>query len=273
MTTDIRPGFIVEFVGLPGAGKSTIAHALAKRLRAEGELVTEPTREVSMSQGRRWRKAAHALRSFLYNPRSGIQGIRLILMSRQRTLRDAAVAAFNFLYVRGVMEASACRPGIHLLDQGFCNALWTIGFSAQVDDPLTPFRDATDCLWGKLPDLVLLVTARPATVVARLRARPGVGSRLEQRLARKDFDSQLAAATTALEQTRSVLRQLAADNQTCFQFHIVDNDTVSVETLVDANARLIRRILARQDMQNLSMTLTDHKICNSDSRSHETEQA
>jgi adenylylsulfate kinase len=39
LLTAVRPGATVWFTGLPSAGKSTIAHALAERLRADGARV------------------------------------------------------------------------------------------------------------------------------------------------------------------------------------------------------------------------------------------
>ena len=44
-------GFVVEFVGIPGAGKSTLSHAVAEELRRRGQHVTEPTRDLTHRSG------------------------------------------------------------------------------------------------------------------------------------------------------------------------------------------------------------------------------
>ena len=56
MPEPTRRSFIVEFAGLPGAGKSTLSHAAATAVRESGEIVTEPSREIMHDRRRLLRK-------------------------------------------------------------------------------------------------------------------------------------------------------------------------------------------------------------------------
>lgn len=238
------PSFVVEFVGLPGAGKSTLSHALANALRANGEIVTEPTYEITRGRDRRWRKAIFAAHTLLRHPRLSVVGLNQILVSRQRTLRDLIFGAFNFLYICGLMKKIAREPGIHILDQGFFGALWTIRFSAAASTPLAPLiRAGLQCCGRDRLDLVFLIEARPETVLARLRARPGTDSRLEGRGGASRFGAQLDAALCTLAQIRASLEALARDGQVCLRLETVDNDAPQNRDQTEAVAAVVRSAL------------------------------
>jgi thymidylate kinase len=217
--------FVVEFVGLPGAGKSTLSHAVADALRASGEIISEPTYDITRGRDRRRRKAVLAARTLLRHPWLSVVGLRQIFATRQMTLRDFGFGAFNFLYICGLMEKIAREPGIHFLDQGYFNALWTIRFSATASPPLASLlRVGLQCCGRDGLDLVLLIEARPETVLARLRARPGMESRLEGRGGAGRFGARLDAALRALEQIRASLQALARNGRGRVRLETVDND-------------------------------------------------
>ena len=198
--------FIVEFVGLPGAGKTTIAHAVADALRADGKTVFEQTFDITQAPNRRSLKAGLALSSLWRHPRLSAEGLYRIGKSRQKTLQDFASASFNLLYIIGLMGKISREPGIHFIDQGYYNAFWTIYFSASTSRPEN--LDIQSILAsGTVPraDLVLLVETRPETVLERLRARPGAGSRLERQFDTPDFDRRFDAAIQAFERVRALL--------------------------------------------------------------------
>lgn len=237
-----QPSFIVDFGGLPGAGKSTLSHAVANALRASGEIVTEPTRDITCGPSRRLRKVSFAARTLLRHPRASMGALGQIVVSRQRTLRDFWLGAFNFLYICGVLAKATSEPGIHLLDQGYFNALSTISFSASASTPLTPLaRLGFRCCDHDRLDLVLVIEARPETVLARLRARPGTASRLEGRGGTSVFGAGLDAAVNALDQVRVSLEALARNGQGRVRLKAVDNDAPLGEDQVEAVAALVRR--------------------------------
>lgn len=241
MAGPAQPSFVVEFVGVPGAGKSTLSHAVATALRASGEIVTEPTYDITRGRDRRWRKAIFAAHTLLRHPWLSVVGLGQIIVSRQRTLRDLGFGAFNFLYICGLMKKIAREPGIHILDQGYFGALWTIRFSAAASTPLASLiRTGLQCSGRDGLDLVLLIEARPQTVLARLRARPGADSRLEGRGEASPFAARLDVAFCTLEQIRATLETLARDGQGCLRLETVDKDAPQGWEQTEAVASLVR---------------------------------
>lgn len=237
-----QPGFVVDFVGLPGAGKSTLSRAVADALRAAGANVAEPTQDVTRAPNRRLRKLAFAARTLLRHPWSSLVVVRHIIATRQRTARDLWSCAFNFLYTCGLVAKITREPGIHLLDQGYFNALWGISFSASRPMPLASLiRAGFHCCGRDRLDLVLLIDVQPEVVLARLRARPGTASRLEGRGGTDRFGARLDAALRAVEQIRSSLEELAERGQRWMRLAAVDEDAPQGGEQTEAIVALVCR--------------------------------
>jgi broad-specificity NMP kinase len=172
-------GLVVEFLGLPGVGKTTLALEVAKLLpdlpvrSAYGHL-----------SGRNWvaRRLSNArdiARLALEHPRYVAQTVRVIRASGQRTPYDGLKVTNNWLNVSALTLASRRAPGITLFDQGTFQALWSVGYSAEEEA-----RPACLTRLGALmpkPNLLVLVAADLTTVQRRLRARGGRESRLATR--------------------------------------------------------------------------------------------
>ncbi len=183
-----RDGFVVELVGLAGCGKSTLCHRAAQLLREAGADVFEPSFELAHRRNTARRiagKLGYAARDALRRPRAAHAAATAALATRQTSSTDALSTVFNLACVRGLLDALADRPGIHLFDQGFYGALWSVGFRAR--SPGDPVELASR-LGRDLPrapaDLVVFVETAPETSLARARARTlepdGGRSRLEQ---------------------------------------------------------------------------------------------
>src|SRR4029077_8256779 len=110
------PGVYVEFVGLPGAGKSFASRRIAELLRRSGLTVTEPTYHldhVIRPAGRRVLKVAYALRGLLSLPREGGFWSQMLWQSRQPTLGRLLAEAMNWFYVMATVRRKTAEPGIH----------------------------------------------------------------------------------------------------------------------------------------------------------------
>lgn len=174
-----RQGFVVEFIGLPGVGKTTLALEVAKRLDR-----TLPVQSAySRLGGRSW--AARRLRNSrdigglgLRRPRYVLRTARAIRASGQRSLYDGLKVANNWLSVSALTLRSARTPHVTLFDQGMFQALWSVGYSAEGAGRLEQLTYLGTLL--PKPDLLVLVSAELATVVRRLQARGGRESRLDR---------------------------------------------------------------------------------------------
>jgi thymidylate kinase len=204
-----RPGRIVEFVGLPGSGKSTVSHAVAAILRASGRPVTERSFEIAHrvgGVGRRLAKLRLAARTLLRHPGAALALVRLVARTRQRSRIEAIVKTLDFLYVCGLIAGLSRRSGIHLLDQGFLTGIWSIDFGAGLSAPHGRLIDlGARCCGGAPADLVVILEVQPALAMERLKQRPGAASRLEKSLTLESRDRDLQKAIVTLERVRQAI--------------------------------------------------------------------
>ncbi|HEU4642187.1 MAG TPA: AAA family ATPase [Gemmatimonadaceae bacterium] len=178
-----REELVVEFLGLPASGKSTLSHAVARALRARDVPVREPTYTLDHETAigaRRVRKLALAALAVMRHPARSAHWVRRIARSGQRRSGWASAVAINWLYLLEVARGGAARPGVCLLDQGLLQALWSIGYGARA------FRLRSPGLRTRLRALlprrvmVVLVTADRAALERRLDGRDHPASRLER---------------------------------------------------------------------------------------------
>jgi ABC-type dipeptide/oligopeptide/nickel transport system ATPase subunit len=243
MPEPARRGLIVEFAGLPGVGKSTLSHAVAAALRQSGEIVTEPAREIMHDSRRNRRKLVFAARTMMRHPAASLAAVAQIFMSRQRTLRDFASTAFNFLYVCGLVANCRKEPGIHFVDQGCVNSLWSIGYSASRSPALARLVDIGKiCCGGDISDLVVVVEARRQTVVARLKERPGAQSRLERGMDGANLQKEFDTAADVFRRILDFVGSHARDGQCGFQLQTIENDeSQGYEPQDEAIVAVVRR--------------------------------
>src|SRR5690606_2109825 len=122
-----RHPHVLEFVGRPGAGKTTLARRLTAGLAAEGIRCAAPRLEridVPARGARRFARGAHRVATYAATPvlsatvlRFGFS-IRPLRPARAKWLRDVLDT------VRGVASSAPDRELI-LLDQGVLQALWS----------------------------------------------------------------------------------------------------------------------------------------------------
>jgi thymidylate kinase len=200
---------IVEFVGLPGSGKSTVSHSVAEILRGAGQPVSERSFEIAhrlSASLRRLAKLRLACRTLRLHPRWALSLAIQIARTGQPSWREAAARIFELLYVCGLVAEQSRQAGIHLLDQGFFVALWSICLSASSSVSLGRLVEiGTKCCGRSPADLVIVLEVEPATAVERLLRRPGTTSRLEKRMATTGFERDLQAAVASLRQVRAAL--------------------------------------------------------------------
>ena len=175
-----RSAIVVELFGLPGSGKTFLTQALAQLLREKGRSVLDFSRGTSPSR-LTWRWAMdHLARQawMLRHPLSTLSLRRQVSMSGQ-TNRDEC-KRFIQGWLKTVVRLGHAKSSydIILMDQGFLQTLWAIGYRAN-PSAWPPIRRHLLRLMP-VPNAVILVEASPHTAAKRLTARPGSASRLEQ---------------------------------------------------------------------------------------------
>jgi thymidylate kinase len=172
---------VIELLGLPGAGKSTLSRLIADRLAATDLVVEEATFSRDHGTGRLRRVAEKFIFVLAYlcaEPCRAAHVLGRVTRTRQATLFDWATSVVNFFYIASLYRQAVGGPGVLLLDQGIAQAVWSIGFAAQ--QRCWDQTVGTGRFLSPLPDLVVVVRASPEVILARLGQREKRASRLEE---------------------------------------------------------------------------------------------
>lgn len=164
---------LIEFVGLPGAGKSTIAEQLAAEVRGSGRTTREPTKRYA-AMSPLYRRLTRVLMAFsqgVKNPQLGITSVNLICSPPRRSWSGAIRSVLNWLHL-AELYAPHDREEVAVFDQGLVQALWSIRFMADCD-ALIEFRPMIESLlsqWGSVS--LVVVGADVQAIKRRLDERP-----------------------------------------------------------------------------------------------------
>ena len=200
----------MEFVGLPGAGKSALSRQVAVLLQAQGLVVSEPTdrlNQISLAS-RTLTKVGYGIGAAAAAPLTSARWLRIFGRTGQRSLADTGRVALNWFFLVGLIRGLTRRPGVHLLDQGIFQGLWSVGYAAR--DEAVAGREIDSAVLTALPPriLVIVVETSPDTLRRRLHQRPGGDSRLERDLATSESAGSLTRATATFAGLQALLDRL-----------------------------------------------------------------
>ena len=172
---------IIEFLALPGAGKTTITNNLALYLSAANVEVLTRTNALGDERPgieRHLRRARHVVATAIRTPRPFLRALRLIREDGQHSLRAALKVCWNMWCVLGWYGwLSRNQRGLVIVDQGLAQAVWSVRLSA--------LRSEAD--WAGflhqcgMIDGVVITECNPSVLEARLAVRDGQVSRLSGR--------------------------------------------------------------------------------------------
>ena len=162
---------VVELLGQPGAGKTTLAHAAAKMSESLGRA----------ELGAAWRQLPAIRKGFVLwqASRNGAclaQATKLVL--GEPLLRWDSIVRLSRLLVKSHWTRSQSRP--LLLEEGSLQDLWSIYYSAGKMEPdpqlLAPL---VRCLYRGVNARIVLLQVEPAIAFDRIRGRQDGKSRLD----------------------------------------------------------------------------------------------
>lgn len=209
---DRSRGALVEFIGLPGSGKSTIAHALADLLRERGESVSEPTWRNDHATRRPLRALRKATLALAAAARDGAHAralVEWVASSRQPTRGETLRLAINALYVAETTERCARSQGVHIFDQGLLQQLWSLLYRATHNEDLER-RCAEQLAMCGARLHVVIVEAPLGVLQRRLEARTQGASRLERQLRNSEPHAALQRAMFAQRRVDEVADALSS---------------------------------------------------------------
>ena len=200
----------VEFLGLPGSGKSALSCRLGRFLSERGFAVDETSFHLSHGPRRMVRvvrKSIHVCAEILRHPVYAAGVIATVGATGQPGHWIFLKMSFNWLLVSSLLRAPRHGATIALHDQGLFQALWSIGLGSGAG------AIETTCarLGGAMPvaSLVVLVEADRRAIRARLESRPENDSRLDRRGG--DQDDLQRRAEDLMQVVRSRLDTMRGD--------------------------------------------------------------
>jgi hypothetical protein len=177
-----RP-LVVEFVGLPGVGKSHLTRVVARRLAAVGTPVRSPALRVNHELGTFRRvlyKFGVSAAEMLRRPGYAVHIGRELMRSGQQRRVDVVRLSYNWFFLVGLLRRARSQPIVELLDEGTVQLLWSIGFDG---DERAMHERSSNLLSGSalpMPDVVVVVEAPLGLIQSRLESRMSRAGRLDR---------------------------------------------------------------------------------------------
>jgi hypothetical protein len=180
-----RRNLVVEFVGLPGVGKSYAARLVAARLAAAGTPVASSALRVNQELGT-FRRVAYKLGlcagEMLRRPTGAFRVGRVLIRSHQQSRVDVVRLSYNWFFLVGLLRRARARPSVEVLDEGIVQLLWSIGFAG--DEQVVRERSsellAASAFPLPLPDVVVVVEAPLVLIESRLEGRASRAGRVDR---------------------------------------------------------------------------------------------
>jgi hypothetical protein len=179
-----RP-LLVEFVGLPGVGKSHATGLVAADLVAVGI----PVRSSALRINHELYRPRRVLRKFgmcaaegVHSPRRAARVGRAVIGSGQQSPADVFRLLYNWLFIVGLLRRARTRPVVELLDEGIYQLLWSVGLAGGervIRELSRTFLEGRPPA-APMPDVVVLVEAPLGVIEARLAARKSRAGRLDR---------------------------------------------------------------------------------------------
>ena len=183
---------LVEFCGLPGSGKTSLAAATRAVLTDAGvtcHVVDEGVSAATSRPVRIARRASSVLVEAAAHPARTAGIAARVTRARPGSVRDTVAVIAQWLALQRLLASTGGGDGVRLVEEGEVQTLWTLGLRAsrEVPAPLWQRRAA-----AARPDLLVVVQA-PVDVAL---------NRLDQRASKHSRTQRLPAAQRRAELTR-----------------------------------------------------------------------
>jgi len=167
----------IEFIGLPGAGKSYLCTRLSEtmqRMPSQVPFAVYPPVDSEARAKVLLRKLLRASLFVIRHPASAVRFLSLMSKSRQDSLPVGITKTLNLFSEIGRKEWSGGK--IPACEQGVLQAIWSIALEARTPDIGGLVRAASPYL----PHLVVHVETDPGELLRRLEGRTSGRSRLDR---------------------------------------------------------------------------------------------
>ena len=188
-------GIVIEFLGMPGVGKTTLARCLAEGLCARGHHAALVAMDSPVELSRPAKLIRHlgeVAPYLLRHPRRAWRATRLLQLFPQPTQLGALSRLRYWWRTAALAERAAAAAPVAILDQGSLQGLFSWALSSTAPDPAS-LPAALRLV--RRPQIVVIVSAPADTVRARLQERAFGHRRIDRLLL---ADGQAFAAARAI---------------------------------------------------------------------------
>ena len=159
---------IIEFLGVSGIGKTTIARKYKESLESEGKDVVWDTYDLYANQTWLQRNVKKALNVGLYTIRNPKweRKLKKYLEENVASKKDIIKPLFNGTYLKSVLDRANQDKKIHIFDEGSLHFLWAVklrGKTGVTGNDILVIKD----LFG-LPNKLISISAKPEIIEDRL---------------------------------------------------------------------------------------------------------
>jgi thymidylate kinase len=167
---DSMSSLLIEFIGIPGAGKSTISKRAVHLMSKDDVCVKQPTYDINNGLSSLVRPFAKI--PYVVYESMGIKNTALSTYIKQKGIYHLNFKLlFNWLFVNGVIGWEVGKKQITVLDQGLLQALWSFHLS-EPEHTTELFRSVLlSDKFPKSPTLIVCVNVKSKIAKTRLSKR------------------------------------------------------------------------------------------------------
>lgn len=181
MAGDIRKNAVLDFYGLPGCGKSTISHMVAKALREKGYSVYEPSHvfdhELSAVR-RKLTKFRHYVRFSLCHPDRSKKIYSLVKENGHKRFFERLSQCVNI--VSKYVALKEVDYDYIIFDEGFCQAAISLSYNKGIRGDVASNFERIIEIYGSVFDLKpMYLRAEIENALKNMKKRGGHDSRAD----------------------------------------------------------------------------------------------
>lgn len=172
----------VEFTGLPGVGKTTIAKFLTKELKS----LNIPVKELNFGIGsnnevKKHKKISIALIYMLKSPVFVLNLLYYIFKIKQQSIMDTVKVSYNLMFILGLYSKNKNNNKVNIMDQGLIQAIWAILYRSDIVEREVIIKRVLQLIMEKIYSeniFVIKVSSDTEVIIKRLRDRGRGSTRL-----------------------------------------------------------------------------------------------
>tara|TARA_R110002096_G_scaffold4493_4_gene20779 strand:+ start:9082 stop:9804 length:723 start_codon:yes stop_codon:yes gene_type:complete len=225
----------IEFIGLPGVGKSYICRRLFEVCEPPGGAEAIHVAPAAEDQRRVAHLAAKLHRATLFLLRHPLVTGRILHCVGRSAQKSSLEAVFKAVNLLSELQAVDRTQGVSVIDQGVLQAIWSVllrGRNCQDE------RRFLELVRPWLPSVVIFVVAEREENIRRLRTRLNGQSRIDG-LPAGEIEAELIRGTNLLEQIFKEWKEVVSDGR---ELRVVNQGDFSPSMV----ASLLPELLSRE---------------------------